>query len=222
MVEPEFNWRRLIEDRFTRIPLSEIIDMRLMVNRNYLREKGIDPDKVEVIYDPYQEDVRASPDYNVIIVGDQTLLTAKTHPEDFYILIAHELAHFAQPLVDPSGKIVLDEEFVPFVTAKGRSTRVHVRDRYEQEAIRWEAQQAARLGLSREEYEAYIFRLYYFGREYIEGDPAWKRHVKLEARERLYPALSSLSRRPKGMRLYAEPSALSNRDVRVREHRRRA
>lgn len=171
--------------------LGDLIDTDLLVNRAVLRRGGVDPANVRVEYDPSFHGVGAYAP-GTIIIGPEILALVERKPELLYVFAAHELTHLIQP----------ETRSMKFETAAGRPTRFHARDRYEQEAMFFEAQQAARLGWGREEYEAFAFELH----TVLNYPESREKHTKTEIKERSYAAYSVLSRRP----------------VRVHAHRRRA
>lgn len=179
------------------IPLGKFIDTSELVNRSTLRKKGVDPNSVMMEYDRFYSGAVAygDPGDFRLLIGTNVFELFEQHPEYAYVFAAHELTHFTQPEIEErAGSTGL-------VAVSGKSTRVHARDQYEQEAIFWEGQQAAKLGWSREEYNTFVTNLFAaFGRS---KSTEW--HTKIEMRERPYAAAPALSRR----------------EVPVREHLRR-
>jgi hypothetical protein len=205
MVEANFGKLTTLPGRVSGVYLGDMIDTSILVNRHMLRQNGVDPDAVRVEYDPTY--VGASTFPEGIVIGPKALAFIERNPEYGYVLFAHELTHLTQP--EPSS--------IMYQTAAGRPTRFHSRSFREQEAIFWESQQAARFGWSREEYEAFTEELY----DMLDAPPQYQKHVEIEKRERAYAALPVMSRRPEGS-ASTHPPGFSNRDVKVRGHRRRA
>jgi len=190
--------------RYSGVYLGDMIDTSLLVNRHVLRQRGVDPDAVRVEYDPTYPSAGAFP--GGIIIGPRALAFLERKPEHAYVLMAHELTHLTQP----------EARSVMYETVAGGETEYHSRSIREQEAMFWEAQQAARFGWGREEYQVFVEELHTI----LDVPPKFQKHFDIEKRERAYAALPVLSRRPEGSASTHSPAF--SPDVRVRSHRRRA
>lgn len=167
--------------------LTEVVDVGQLSVLRHLERYGIKPEDIDVVYDPggYTGSTAASyPQLQAISIGPRGLMLPD---EDLYVVLAHELTHLIHE--PPKG-------FEMFKTAEGKKTSVHARSREEQEAIFWEATQAAKFGWDRERYDKFVRVLY-------SGLPISGKAIEL--RERPWAARPVLSRRP----------------VRVHRHRRR-
>jgi hypothetical protein len=195
-----------------------VIDLSYLVNARTFQARGLDVGDVTVYYDPAIPGAYADSQRMEIIIGDDLLLQASLHPEDFYLLAAHEITHFKQPPTH------LEVEKT-FITAGGRPTKIHARDEYEQEAIWWEAQQAARFGWDRDDYQAFVRRTRESGLSYLGATASgYDRRMEIELRERPYAAIPALSRRPNHPERGdpTQRSELSSHEVHVRRHWRSA
>lgn len=189
---PEFHFERL--KPFKSVPLDELIDISLLSNLRTFRARGVRAEDATVYYDPAIPGAFADTQRMEIAIGDDLLLQSARHPEDFYLIAAHELTHFAQPETNLEAR-------GGFATAAGRDTAIHSRDRFEQEAIQWEAQQAARFGWDRDDYQSFVRRMREAGLSYLGATTStYDRRMGIELRERPYAAIPALSRRPVNVR----------------------
>ena len=189
------------------VPLRDIIDVEQLVIKHELRKNGIEPGEIRIVLvGPLS--TYSYPDYNYMAIGSDAL---DGPPENLYVMISHELAHFKQ---NRTGEIDIDE-----ATRQAEAEDVHVRRPVEQEAIFWETQQAAKFGWGRDEYDAFVARLFP-EREIARLDPIDQESLAIERQERAYAAMPVLSRRPPEAPRPHASSGLS--DVHVRQHRRRA
>ncbi len=173
------------------IPLKDIIDADMLVNKQELLDEGINPNEVRVTLNPASPgSALAIPPFHLLLLDYDDFKMVQGNNEAFYLLFAHELTHHLQYL---SGRLSFEEALL-----EKEKHGTHASRPAEIEAFQWEARQAIKFGWTRHQYEEYVRRLY--PEASIPGV-----HRDVEIRQRTRATSPLFGRRP----------------VRVREHRRR-
>ena len=216
----------LIEGKYANtVRLKDVVDVEQIVNRHELRKAGIEPGEIEVLLTKSDfsrtefavYDIHGSPEPKIrIVLGYETfVIQDEFGMPGVRVIVAHELQHVLQDL--QAGQEDLRRLLTPsplggHVTRFTR-TKIHARQPIEQEAIFFEAQQAAKEGFGREEHRRLAELIHHEGTG---------RAQQIDIAERPYAGLGALSRRPPEERRPTHPSGISDRDVHVKQHRRRA